>query len=99
MPFAWTLARLLFRVVAPSIPEVITTITRLKSEQVHERAEKESQEARLVDLEKTMTSQLQLIEQLTSQLVALEKSIRLALSLAVVGLVLSLTALGFLIIR
>lgn len=99
MPFAWTLARFLFKVVAPSVPEIISTVAALKKQQTQGQATKESSEVRVAELEKTVVTQLQLIEQLTRQLQALQKTVSLALYLAIGGLVVSLVVLGVLVFR
>ena len=99
MPFAWTLARFLFKVVAPSVPEIISTVATLKKQQMHNQPVQEASDTRLVELEKTVTTQLLLIEQLTRQLQALQKTVSLALYLAIGGLVISLVVLGVLVFR
>lgn len=99
MPFAWTVAKFLVKVVAPSVPEIVSTVTSLKKQQLREREEKENADARLADLEKTVVAQLQLIEQLTNQLQTLQISVSWAVRIAISGLVLALIVLGFLLFR
>ena len=61
MPFAWTLAKFLIKVVAPTVPEVVSTIAKLKKQQTAQQSEEHNADARLVELEKTVVTQLQLI--------------------------------------
>ncbi len=99
MPFAWTIAKFLFKVVAPSVPEIVSTVASLKKQQLHEQTEQDNADARLGELEKTVATQLQLIEQLTNQLQTLQRSVSWALRIAVSGLVLSCIVLGILLLR
>ncbi len=99
MPFAWSVAKFLFKVVAPSVPEIVSTVASLKKQHLQERTEKESAEARLVELERTVATQLQLMEQLTNQLQTLQSSVSWALRIAIIGLVLALIVLGILLLR
>ena len=93
MPFAWTLARFIFKVVAPSLPEIVSTVATLKKQQMQNQATKANSETRVVELEQRVSAQLLLIEQLTKQLQALQKTVGLALYIAIGGLALSLVVL------
>ncbi len=96
MPFAWTLAKFLIKVVAPSVPEVVSTIAKLKKQQTEQQWEEHNADA-LVELEKTVATQLQVIEHLTAQLEVAQTSATWALRFAIVGLLLSLGVLAFLL--
>ncbi len=98
MPIGWTIAKFLFKVMAPSIPDVISTVASLRKQ--HQNPDQqEAMEARLVELEKTVDTQSQLIEQLTRQLQTLEKTLSIALTIAVLGLVLAVVAVGILVLQ
>ncbi len=99
MPFAWTIAKFLFKVVAPSVPEIVSTVARLKKQPLQEWTEQGTADARLGELEQTVAAQLQLIEQLTNQLQTVQRSLAWALRIAVSGLVLSCIVLGILLLR
>ena len=99
MPFAWSVAKFLFKVVAPSVPEIVSTVASLKKQQRQEQTEKDSADARLGELESTVATQLQLIEHLTTQLQTLQSSVSWALRIAISGLALSLIVLGLLLLR
>ncbi len=96
MPFAWTLAKFLIKVVAPSVPEVVSTIAKLKKQQTEQQWEEHNADA-LVELEKTVATQLQVIEHLTAQLEVAQTSATWALRFAIVGLLISLVILASLL--
>ena len=98
MLIGWTIAKFLFKVMAPSIPEVISTVASLRKQ--HQNPDQqEALEARLVEAEKAVDTQLQLIQQFTHQLQTLEKTLSIALTMAVLGLVLAVVALGVLLLQ
>ncbi|MEE8240640.1 MAG: hypothetical protein V3R16_05185 [Nitrospirales bacterium] len=97
MPFAWTLAKFLIKVVAPTVPEVVSTIAKLKKQQTAQQSEEHNADVRLVELEKTVVTQLQLIEHLTAQLEVAQTSATWALRFAIVGLLISLGILASLL--
>ncbi len=97
MPFAWAIAKFLIKVVAPSVPEVVSTIAKLKRQQTGQQSEEHNADARLVELDKAVATQLQLIEHLTAQLEVAQKSAAWALRFAIVGLLASLGILVFLL--
>lgn len=104
MPFPWTLAtRFLIKVVAPTVPEIVSTVAAIRRQRLHAqdvaREEGQALERRLAEIETTMATQLQLIEQLTGQLQALHKMVVIALRLAIAGLILSVVALTVLLLR
>lgn len=103
MPFPWVLARLLFKVVAPSVPELVSTITAIRRQRARAQDEAREEEAafdrRLEDIETRMATQWQLLEQVTGQLQAVQKTAGIALRLAIAGLILSVVALTVLLLR
>ncbi len=99
MPLAWTLAKFLFKVVVPTVPEIVSTVATMKRQQLRDETGEDHAEARFIELEKAVTTQLQVIEQLTVQLQALQKTVTLAFWFAVTGLICSLGILGFLLFR
>ncbi len=96
MPFAWTLAKFLIKVVAPTVPEVVSTIAKLKKQQTEQQWEEHNADA-LVELGKTVATQLQVIEHLTAQLEVAQTSATWALRFAIVGLLISLGILASLL--
>ncbi len=103
MAFPWALARLLIKVVAPTVPEIVSTVAAIRKQRLHaqDEAQKEGEalERRLTEIETTVATQLHLIEQLTGQLQALHKTLLIALRLAIAGLILSVVALTVLFLR
>ena len=94
MLVSWKLIGALLRYVAPTVPEVIATVKALKKEQQREKTELVDSALRLQELEQRIAAQLQLIEQLTNQLVTLEKALAWTTWTALFALVLALIALG-----
>lgn len=103
MPFPWVIARFLIKVVAPTVPEIVSTVAAIRKQRLQAqegaREEEKALDRRLAEIETTMATQLQLIEQLTGQLQALHKTVAIALRLAIAGLILSVVALTVLMIR
>jgi septal ring factor EnvC (AmiA/AmiB activator) len=89
--FPW---KFLLGLLVPHIPEIISTVKALKKEQQREKVQLDDTAARLQELERRIEAQLQLIEQLTVQLVALEKVFVWTLWAAIFAAVLALLALG-----
>ena len=99
VPFAWTLARFLFKVVAPTVPEIVSAVARIKSQQIEDEAAQESMDKRVAELEKSLVTHVLLIEQLTTQIQVLQKIVTVALYVATGGLLVSLVVLGILLFR
>jgi hypothetical protein len=99
MSLPWTALKLLFKVVGPSIPDIISTVKSLKKERPQERIALDDATAHLLALEKRIETQLQLIEQLTVQMEKLEKAYRLVSFLALFALALALIALGLIVFQ
>lgn len=99
MAIPWTILGALFRFLAPNIPEIIATVKTLKKEQQREKIELDDTAARMIELERSIAVQLQLIEQLTAQIAKLEKAFVWALWASIFALVLAAIALGIVFIR
>lgn len=99
MPAAWPIAKFLFKLVAPSIPEIVSTISNLKKQQEEAQSQEETLEKRFTEIEKNVAQQLELLDGLTDQISTIQAILRrtliisiLALCLALMGLVLILSA-------
>jgi len=99
MPVPWKLIGALLRFVAPTVPEIIATVKTLKKEQQRERTQLDDTAVRILDLEKRLAAQLQLIEKLTDQIAKLEKVLAWTTWTALFALVLALIALGVVFLR
>lgn len=99
MPIPWTILGALLKFVAPSIPDIIDTVKSLKKEQQREKIVLDDASLHLQELEKSIETQLQLIEQLTAQIGRLEKAFVWALWAALFALVLALLALGLVVLK
>ncbi|MYA28044.1 MAG: hypothetical protein F4Z24_01680 [Nitrospira sp. SB0666_bin_27] len=95
MPAAWPIAKVLFKLVAPSIPDIVSTISTLKNQQAEPQIREEPLQARIAEMERRLTQQLELVEKLTKQLDALQTILwrTLIISLAALGLALTGLAL------
>ncbi len=92
--FPWSF---LLKAVLPAIPEIVSTVKTLRRGEQRVEVLRGDEDARLQQLEKSMDTQLQLIEKLATQLVGIQKILRRAYLVALTALVLSLIALGVLI--
>jgi uncharacterized small protein (DUF1192 family) len=90
----WKFIGTLLRFVVPTVPEIIATVKALKKEQQREKIQVDDTALHVQELEQRIAVQLQLIEQLTVQLVKLEKTWAWALWTATFALILALIALG-----
>ncbi len=97
MPVPWPVLKFLFKMVAPSIPEVVSTITGLKQRNQETHAQHHNTQARFEEIERNLATQLDLIDQLTSQITTFQKIVRKTLLLAVLAIGLGLIALGLVI--
>ncbi len=93
MPVAWPIAKFLFQLVAPSIPDIVSTISTLKNQQAEPQAREEPFQARIAEMEQQLTQQLELIEKLTKQIDALQTILWRTLIIGFVALGLALTGL------
>src|SRR5438105_15276756 len=99
MPVPWKLIGALLRFVVPTVPEIIATVKTLKKEQQREKMQVDDTALRLQELEQRIAAQLQLIEQLTNQIVTLEKVVAWTTWTALFALVLALIALGVVFLK
>ena len=99
MPVPWTILGALFKFLAPNLPDIINAVKNLKREQQYERVVLDDTATRVLELEKRIAAQLQLIEQLTAQLVKLEKAFVWALWASIFAAVLALIALGVVFLK
>ena len=95
----WRFIGALLRFVVPTIPEIIATVKTLKKDQQQEKTELDDAALRLQELERRIAAQLRLIEQLTNQMVTLEKVLAWTTWTALFALVLALIALGVIFLR
>jgi len=99
MPIPWTILGALFRFLAPNIPEIIATVKALKKEQQREKIELGDTAARMIELERRIAAQLQLIEQLTAQIAQLEKAFVWTLWASLFAVVLAAIAMGIVVFK
>jgi hypothetical protein len=99
MPVLWKLVGTLLRFVAPTVPEIIATVKTLKKEQQHEKTQLDDAATRVLELEKQLATQLQLIEQLTNQIVKLRRVLAWTTWTGLFALVLALIALGVVFLK
>ena len=99
MPVPWPLVGSLIKFLAPNIPDIIDAVKNLKKEQQHEKVVLDDTATRVLELERRIAAQLQLIEQLTAQLVKLEKAFVWALWAAIFAALLALIALGVVFLK
>lgn len=94
MPAAWPIAKFLFKLVAPSIPDIVSTVTTLKNQQTAPPSREDPFQARIAEMEQRLTQQLELIEKLTKQVEALQTILWRTLIIGVVALGLALVGLA-----
>ncbi len=93
MPVAWPIAKFLLKLVAPSIPDIVSTVATLNKQQAEPQSREEPFEARILKLEHQFTQQPELIEKLTRQVDSLQTILRRTLIISMVAFVLSLIGL------
>lgn len=99
MPVPWSLLGSLLKLFGPRIPDVLSTIQTMRQDRPREESHRQETEARLAKLESTQGKYLKALEQLTTQLVALQTTIRGLMVLTILALVLSIMALVLTLIR
>ena len=99
MPVPWTMLGALFKFLAPNLPDIIDAVKNLKKAQQQEKIVLDDTATRVLELEKRIAAQLQLIEQLTVQLVKMEKAFVWTLWASIFALVLAMIALGVLFLK
>jgi hypothetical protein len=94
MAVPWTILGAIFKFLAPNLPDIIDAVKNLKKEQQKEKVVLDDTATRMLELEKRIAAQLLLIEQLTAQLVKLEKAFVWTLWASIFAAVLAVIALG-----
>ena len=94
MPVAWPIAKFLFQLVAPNIPDIVSTVATLKKQQAEPQPREEPFQARIAEMEQRLAQQLELIEKLTKQINALHTILWRTLIIGLVALGLALTGLA-----
>ena len=98
MAIPWGILGTLLKVLAPSIPDIVSTVKNLKAER--QKSDLTSaDDARVQELERSLNKQLLLIEQLTVQVEKLERAYRVVAFIAVFALTLGLAALSIIVFR
>ena len=95
MPVAWPIAKFLFQLVAPNIPDIVSTVATLKKQQAEPQPREEPFQARIAGIEQRLAQQLELIEKLTKQVDALQTILWRTLIIGLAALGLALTGLAF----
>ena len=94
MPVAWPIVRFLFKWVAPSIPEIISTVSNLREQREQTTMQEEDFDKRFLEIERNLTIQLKVINNLTRQIDSLNVIIRRTLIISILALCLGLLVLG-----
>ena len=94
MPIAWPIVKFLFKWVAPTVPEIITTVSHLKEQREHAATQEEILDKRFSEIEHNLTNQLEVIGNLTRQINALQIILRRTLIISILALCLALIGLG-----
>ncbi|MEC4675168.1 MAG: hypothetical protein VST68_13345 [Nitrospirota bacterium] len=95
---AWPILKFLFRVVAPTIPEILSTISKMKNQEAEQPSHKQDVEHRIADLDRRLAMQLDLIDTLTTQLAALQLIVRRALTIGIIALALAVIAIAIILV-
>jgi CHASE3 domain sensor protein len=99
MPVPWTMLGAIFKFLAPNLPDIIDAVKNLKREQQQEKVVLDDTATRVLELERRIAAQLQLVEQLTTQLAKMEKAFVWALWASIFAAVLALIALGVVFLK
>ena len=94
MPVAWPIVRFLFKWVAPTVPEIITTVSHLKEQREHTATQEEILGKRFSEIEHNLINQLEVIGKLTLQIDSLQVILRRTLIISILALCLALLGLG-----
>lgn len=94
MPVILPIAKFVLKWVAPSIPEIVSTLTTIKQQQETPRTRGETLEEQRADIDRKFDQHLQLIETLTRQVEASRTRLRWAIIIGTIALLLSLTGLA-----
>ncbi len=94
MPIAWPIVKFLFKWVAPTVPEIITTVSHLKEQREHTATQEEILGKRFSEIEHNLINQLEVIGKLTLQIDSLQVILRRTLIISILALCLALLGLG-----
>lgn len=94
MPILWPLAKFLFNVVGPSIPDVVKTVNALKQQHTQTAPRGERIQEYFLDVERKLAQQLEMIESLTKQCELIHQIARKALIAGGLAIALALIAVG-----
>lgn len=94
MPLLWPLAKFLFNVVGPSLPDVVKTVTTLKQQPHQTAAHGDQMQERFLNVERKLAQQLELLESLTMQCELVHRIARKALIAGCLATALALIAVG-----
>jgi len=94
MPVILPIAKFVLKWVAPSIPEIVSTLTTIKQQQETPRTRGETLEEHRADIDRKFAQHLQLIETLTRQVESSRARLRWAIIIGTIALLLSLTGLA-----
>ena len=89
MPAAWPILKFLFRVVAPTIPEVVSTISKMRNQEAEQQSQEQDLEHRIAELDRRLAIQLELIDTLSQQIESFQYTLRRTLTIGSIALVLS----------
>ena len=93
MPAAWPIAKFLIKLVAPNIPDIVSTVATLKKQQAEPQDQEGPFQRRIAKLEQALTQQIELIEKLTQQVNVLQTILWRTLVIGLVALGLALMGL------
>jgi len=94
MPVAWPIAKFLFKLVAPSIPDIISTISNLKHPPEDDQSQDSPMEKRVAEIDRTLAHQVKLIDDLARQIATLHLILRRTLIISIIALCLALSGLA-----
>ncbi len=97
MAIPWGILGTLIKVLAPSIPDIVSTMKNKAERQKSDLTS--ADDARVQELERSLNKQLLLIEQLTVQVEKLERAYRVVAFIAVFALVLASIAVGIVLFK
>jgi len=98
MPLAWPIIKFLFQVVAPTLPEIVSTVSKMRNPDSETDMHEQNLERRIADLDRRLALQLDLIDTLTTQLTSLHLMLRRTLLLSISALILALITMAWLLL-
>lgn len=97
MPAAWPIAKFLFKLVAPSIPDIISTVSNMRNQQEGIKSQEETLAERFNEIDHTLARQLELIDTLTQQIATIHLILRRTLIISIVTLCLAIIGLALIV--